>query len=365
MTYYEELGVVPNASVEEIRRAYKSLVRLLHPDRFPDESLKQLAELQMRRLHQMLALLSDPAERLRYDIRLRVSSEAPNPQTMETLLRPATKSFWSRSWATGLCAWLPPVVGFGLFVGVMIYYGGGGREFIPNSVAASTEDRVIAPSSPPPVTTVSKPRAASEGVNPESLRTQLREAQQELVALHAERQKLLEQLGRAARPPQSEESFPELPPGPKPVTLDNRGVTTLVHLEPAIIEAPRAAPPRLTGHWYYVPDPHQVTAAGVYTPEYVELQLTEDGQAIRGRYHARYRITDQVISPEVVFQFEGPSDAPIVRLPWTGAGDSKGAVTLRLVSADQLFVSWTTTRLSADLNLASGMAQLTRQKESR
>ena len=39
MNHYEELGIESDAPVEEIRQAYKTLVRLLHPDGQTDESV--------------------------------------------------------------------------------------------------------------------------------------------------------------------------------------------------------------------------------------------------------------------------------------------------------------------------------------
>src|SRR5690242_4649125 len=123
MNFYEELGVSPNASIEEIRHSYKVLARLLHPDQFPDQSLKQLADLQMKRLNQILAVLADPEERLRYNLSLKAPIVVPNRLVREAPPRRAPERFWSRPLAAGLCAWVPPVAGALLFVGALIYYG--------------------------------------------------------------------------------------------------------------------------------------------------------------------------------------------------------------------------------------------------
>ena len=39
--YYDALGVPPTASAAEIKRAYHSIARQLHPDRRRDETAKQ------------------------------------------------------------------------------------------------------------------------------------------------------------------------------------------------------------------------------------------------------------------------------------------------------------------------------------
>ena len=57
ITYYEELGVASDASSEEIRDAFRALVRLLHPDQQTDEQLKDIAENQMRKLNRIYAVL--------------------------------------------------------------------------------------------------------------------------------------------------------------------------------------------------------------------------------------------------------------------------------------------------------------------
>ena len=67
ITYYEELGVTPDASFEQIRDAFRLFVRLLHPDQQTDPQLKETAEQQMRKLNRIYAVLSDPENRRQYD----------------------------------------------------------------------------------------------------------------------------------------------------------------------------------------------------------------------------------------------------------------------------------------------------------
>ena len=67
ITFYEELGLDPGATPQQIRDAFRALVRLLHPDQHPDPQLKEIAERQMRKLNRIYAVLSDPDSRRRYD----------------------------------------------------------------------------------------------------------------------------------------------------------------------------------------------------------------------------------------------------------------------------------------------------------
>lgn len=68
MDYYEELGLQRTASPEEIREAYHSLARLLHPEpALHDARTRALARIQMRRLNELYAVLADPERRRRYD----------------------------------------------------------------------------------------------------------------------------------------------------------------------------------------------------------------------------------------------------------------------------------------------------------
>ena len=60
---YRVLGVPPNASTPEIRRAYRRLARQQHPDRNPKPDGPE----RFRTLAEAYAVLNDPAQRARYD----------------------------------------------------------------------------------------------------------------------------------------------------------------------------------------------------------------------------------------------------------------------------------------------------------
>jgi DnaJ-like protein len=77
MDYYEEFGVSRSASQREIRSAWKRLARFYHPDLHADPEMRETAELEMRRLNQMLSVLTQPLERVRYDLMLEAERNAP------------------------------------------------------------------------------------------------------------------------------------------------------------------------------------------------------------------------------------------------------------------------------------------------
>jgi len=71
--YYEILGVTPSASLDEIRIAFRTLAREVHPDRNPTPSAKERFIL----LREAYEILSDPEKAQEYRERIvnRVSTE--------------------------------------------------------------------------------------------------------------------------------------------------------------------------------------------------------------------------------------------------------------------------------------------------
>ncbi len=63
--YYQMLGVGPNATLEEIKSAYRQLALKYHPDRNPGD---KVAEEEFKRVSEAYQVLSDPEKRQIYDL---------------------------------------------------------------------------------------------------------------------------------------------------------------------------------------------------------------------------------------------------------------------------------------------------------
>ncbi len=63
--YYEILGIPKDASPDDVKKAYKELVKKWHPDLHPDD--KSEAEQKFKEIHEAYEVLSDPQKRAQYD----------------------------------------------------------------------------------------------------------------------------------------------------------------------------------------------------------------------------------------------------------------------------------------------------------
>jgi molecular chaperone DnaJ len=66
--YYEILGIPKNASLEDVKKAYREAALRYHPDRIPQEQKKE-AEEKFKQISEAYAVLSDPQKRALYDQR--------------------------------------------------------------------------------------------------------------------------------------------------------------------------------------------------------------------------------------------------------------------------------------------------------
>ena len=74
MTYYEILEVIPQASPEVIKNAYRALAKKCHPDLQPNENAKQSSESAFKTLTEAYEVLSNTKRRKIYDLWLDVNN---------------------------------------------------------------------------------------------------------------------------------------------------------------------------------------------------------------------------------------------------------------------------------------------------
>jgi hypothetical protein len=333
MNYYEEFGLRPDASPEEIRQAYRSLARLLHPDQQPDEGLRRLAEAQMRRVNASHDTLADPARRQQYDMGL----------SQALMLAGCNPPYAARRASSYRDAGLV-VVGI---AAASLYWQLASRPTavpIPSQPAAMAERTDNARQLP--VSPVNRRRA----------RTQSEPAARRSAAIEA-----------PARP-----TIPDLPP--LALVEPTGGFVAADLALPPVKPVPAQAAasieqvvsedaPRLGGTWVYVRPRLLSSQRSLYPADYVETIILEEGAIVRGRYRARYDVADRPISAEVSFRFEGRAEAGGASLRWTGAGGAEGEAKLELLSRNSMRLDWVATTLGTQLGLASGTAVLTRRQE--
>jgi len=356
ITFYEELGVAPNASPEEVRDAFRVLVRLLHPDQQTDAQLKDIAEKQMRKLNRIYSVLSDPGRRRDYDDRL--EEDYGPPLAAGPPFHPAITKIMARA------AWVGAIV---VTACLLIWLA---SDNTPGPQASAREQIVPAASATP--VPVSKPMPHEDQSSViASLRSDLKAATLERdIAVH----ELLRLRGSQpavessfASRPEATESRPsaitmtELPSAARLPAFSNSAFSNA-----ATPRVENPATKKLAGFWFYAKPPlgqHNKNQS-LYPPQYIEVTINEENGVIYGRYRARFEVTDRPISPDVNFTFTGPSNSGSqAGFPWTGSGGAKGDLTLKLVTENSMKIDWTAAELGTQLGLDGGTAVLTRRIE--
>jgi hypothetical protein len=356
MNFYEEFGVRNDASVEEIRQAYKTLARVLHPDSQLDEKLKAAAACQMKRLHDVLDIFVDPGKRRAYDESL-VADAYPNaalhwvPRTdAEPFVQPLSKFELAQSvfrhWP-----WI--------LMGCMIL--GSGFWYVTARLP------------PTPMPAESMPNRSPHAALPDSispvLRPVERAAKHEIHSASVAEAALPEEPGPGAAKPDSP-GLPDVPlPLPIPVAFSGLAPTAAYSARAPRVPAPEDAPSvpsvrgsSFAGEWFYVPaiekpDPH------LYPPVDIEFQLTEKDGLLYGQYRGTYKVPDTAVSQDVVFQVQGKSSTgSSAVLAWTSSDGANGEIDLNLRQPNLMRVTWWTTRLGRRPGLSSGTATLFRQQ---
>ncbi len=111
--YYAMLGVSPRASAEAIRRAFRFLAKVWHPDRFPTPADKALAATQFRVVREAYEALSDPARRRAYDERRRRSSASAPASVVREAVAQDPFGQWLHGLGVGLGWALAEALGLG------------------------------------------------------------------------------------------------------------------------------------------------------------------------------------------------------------------------------------------------------------
>lgn len=120
-TYYQQLGLSPQASPDEIKTAYRNRARQVHPDSLPAETpeyLRQLAQREFLQLQRAYRVLSDSQQRQAYDLSLKPKPLPPPPPVVpvpEPL--PPTPS-WSTVLSAGLAGAALCLAGLALWNGL-------------------------------------------------------------------------------------------------------------------------------------------------------------------------------------------------------------------------------------------------------
>jgi curved DNA-binding protein CbpA len=370
INFYEELGVSHDATAEEIRDAFRSLVRLLHPDQQTDPQLKETAERQMRKLNPIYFVLSDPERRRRYDEDL--DDGYPQP----ILLSNGPPRDYHR--ILGRLVWVVAIL---LSGGILFWLAS------DNTPATNAGSRTRVSDSP-----LDTPLSSKLPDNPADAAAEIRQLQSDLNSTSVQRDAAVRELNAlrgtaaaTATPNPDPQRFPatqnrvdrspptvamtELPSPPRLSPTPASPYGDALPANPLKVDPARTDPApanrRLVGFWFYVKPARGQKNKNhtLYPPEYIEAIITEENGVLHGKYRSRFDIVDRAISPDVNFSFSGTPNGASITCPWTGPGGAKGELTLRLVSENSIRVDWKAIELGSRQGLTSGTAVLTRKLE--
>jgi hypothetical protein len=355
VTFYEELGVPGSASEEEIRRAYKRLARLFHPDHQSDPELRLFAELQMRRLNEIAAVLTDPMRRMLYNATLDHAG-----RDMEVLL-PEQGANWREllHFDRKAAVWLATgAVSAGLLL--LLFWSRSTPESEPLTAAASVtpaptptpEPTAGTPGPAPAVDTV--PQTPAEptllGLPPPAL-----------PAVALPKTNVLLKYRRVLALNPSLAHVPPPPPAIQPVSPPN--AASIQPLPAAVFSVIQPMPrphPGLSGRWLFTAREPAQQSAGKYAARDVEVGISEQSGNLYGYYEATYDVPANSILPHVSFRFSAPAAGDTAVGNWSTPDGNRGEIRLKMKGDNSLEVVWLTTRIRTHGRLASGKVELTR-----
>jgi len=357
MNYYDELGVRRDAPVQEIRQAYRVLVRLLHPDTQADEELRLAAERQLTRLNSMVAVLSNPELRRAYD------RELAGSETRRIVVAPSAPAAAPAVWPHAAAEFAVRRV---TFAGLVV------RHWSLILIGAVTCGAAVAslllrnPGDGPAEPRIAEAARGTPAGPPKSQPVASRPAQivVESAAPVAAPAVATANAGVRLRPAAATPSPAETPPAARslpPVPAAPAAPTLRIESPPPV--APPAPASTFAGNWFYTTSLDGSGENTGYRAVYVELLLSERGGILAGNYRARYVIPDKAISPQVSFELHGKAGPDRrTKLEWTGANGARGEAEMRVDSSGVMDFHWWSTAIPEKTELSSGSARLVRQR---
>jgi hypothetical protein len=380
MTYYEELGLTASAAPDEIRKAHRTVCRLLHPDQQTEDSLRQAAELQMRRLNAIVDILLDPQQRRRYDESLRAplrnpllfSNAAPRPDA------PAPFSLLDLIGIV-VAAVIVTLVAIWFFAGDFIHWRGPASELTaaPRVLPASTRaDPSRNPKKMVHLTPEKAPRQFPGTLNPQENAVMPDAVRLPPPAEPKPRYELTQR--GAILPRQNHFAFPKPPAEIQTgLGLDRFPLSPLATPPPGlalsmpapetaiIADTPAPASAAFTGLWL-LSSSGKAYASSSRTrqaPQYIQISLHRGvNDTIYGQYSARYEVPDRPISPEVAFTFQGPVMGNSAAFDWEATDGSSGALELKLLNPQSMQVTWHVVTFGSRIGIAGGAAVVIRNE---
>ena len=394
MNYYEELGIRPDADLEEIRKAHRRLVRLMHPDQHRDPAMKQLGEMQMRRLNSIVATLLDPERRREYDAQLRSGFAAA----------PAAPTAWHKvPW------WIASTAGaVVLTVGAVWFWADHlGSSFNARTPVGVTAERTVpakaqrppepasqtaaspsnstvivaapqpAPHTEPPpepfpkISATVVPSAPADdrwqGVSEPPKSNSFHSVVVASVPEETKPKSFTLPVGVHSAPARAESAPLPPPPGINANPAMHQEIAAAGTAPLPVATAPKPEPVFTSGDpaegdWVYSPKEPEQHKAGFYPPTYISLKLRKKERGLGGQYNARYEVTDnKPISPDVSFQLTAV-DKSSRKFVWEASNGSRGTLAIRSIEGRTMRLEWRTTVFTGGPALTSGIATLERRE---
>lgn len=87
--YYRTLGVQPDASQDDLKKAYRSLAKKYHPDLHPGD---HEAEARFKEINEAYEVLSDPDKRKEYDTKQQTTRQTTQHRQASNKAKSATRT---------------------------------------------------------------------------------------------------------------------------------------------------------------------------------------------------------------------------------------------------------------------------------